>query len=212
MKYATRILIPVLASMALLPGTVPPAISVAELSPLALPSPQVVDVGEPAVDTDQPSTNTTVTGGTEQQRALVVWALEQYETAGLDLPVLQFHLALDISTCNGNSGLFSPSSTPWRITLCTDERMVFLHEIGHAWAEHKLTDSDRAVYVDQRGLKSWNDPETPWSARGSEDAANTLAWGLIDDPIRGMSPNGPLASKNLAFRLLTGVDSPRITE
>ena len=44
----------------------------------------------------------------------------------------------------------------------------------------------------------------------SEDAANTLAWGLVDGPISEMIPGGPLAQKNEAFRLLTGGNSPRI--
>jgi hypothetical protein len=208
MKYAARILIPVLASMTLLPGTMPPAISVAQPSPPAVPSPQLVEVGEPAVE----PTSTTVTGGTEQQRALVAWALQQYENAGLDLPVLQFHLALDPSTCGGNRGFFALGTTPWLITLCTEERIVFLHEVGHAWSAYTLTPSERAEYVEQQEMESWNDPETPWRARGSEDAANILAWGLIDDQIRGMTPDGRLAHKNEAFHLLTGIDSPRITE
>ena len=213
MKYAARLLIPVLASMSLIPGSaLSPAVSAAESSPPAVPARQVVDLGEAAVDTDRPPTTTTVTGGTEKQRGLVVWALEQYENAGLDIPVLQFHLHLDTSACKGNSGSFAHGATPWRITLCTEDRIVFLHEIGHAWSKYALTQSERAEYVEQRGMESWNDPETPWRARGSEDAANTLAWGLIDDPIRGMMPDGPLAQKNEAFKLLTGVDSPRITE
>jgi hypothetical protein len=154
--------------------------------------------------------DTSVIGGTEEQRALLAWALKQYEKAGLDLPTLQFHLAGDEVECGGNTGLFVLGSTPWRIILCSGERLVFLHEIGHAWAEYTLTESERVEYVEQRGMESWNDPDTSWRARGSEDAANTLAWGLVDDPIRGMAPDGPLAQKNLAFRLLTGVDSPRI--
>ena len=211
MKYPARILIPVLASMAFLHGAVPPAISIAEPFPPKVPSPQVVDVGEPAVDTDLNPVDTTVAGGTDQQRELVAWALEQFENAGLDLPVLQIHLSLDTTTCGGNSGFFASGSIPWQITLCTEDRIVFLHEMGHAWSAYTLTPSERAEYVGQRGMESWSDPETPWRARGSEDAANTLAWGLIDDPIRGMTPDGPLAQKNEAFNLLTGFDSPRIT-
>ena len=208
MKYASRILIPVLASISFLPGSAPPDLPVA--SPLTVSSPQVGEMGETAVDPEPSPTITTVTGGTDQQRELVDWALEQYENAGLDLPVLQFDLSMDPATCKGNGGFFSSGSTPWRITLCTEDRIVFLHEIGHAWSKHTLTPSEQAEYVEFQGLESWNDAETPWQARGSEDAANTLAWGLLDDPIKKMTPDGPLAQRNEAFRLLTGFDSPRL--
>jgi len=208
MKYASRILIPVLASTSFLPGSAPLDLPVA--SPLPVSSPQVVEMGETPVDPDPSQTIATVTGGTEQQRGLVEWALGQYENAGLDLPVLQFHLSMNPEICKGNGGFFSSGSTPWRITLCTDDRFVFLHEIGHAWSKHTLTPFEQAKYVDFRGLESWNDAETPWRARGSEDAANTLAWGLLDSAIEGMTPDGPLAQRNEAFRLLTGFDSPRL--
>lgn len=71
--------------------------------------------------------------------------------------------------------------------------------------------AERSDYVERRGLESWNDPETAWGDRGSEDAADTLAWGLIEDPIVDMLPDGPLAQRNNAFRMLTGIDSPRIS-
>ena len=145
-----------------------------------------------------------------EQRAVVIWALEQYEDAGLNLPGLQFRLRPDETFCGGNRGFFSHGSEPWLITICTEDRMVFLHEIGHAWAEYTLTTSERSAYVKQRGMESWNDSDTRWGARGSEDAANTLAWGLVDDPIRGMMEDGPIAERNRAFRLLAGIDSPRI--
>jgi hypothetical protein len=205
MKYAARLLLPVLISLGLQSGVVSQVVQTetAPSSYVAVDRPVLVIV-EPI-----PLENST-TGGTDQQQELLAWALEQYETAGLELPVLQIHLHSDPAACKGNQGLFSSGSTPWKITLCTEERMVYLHEIGHSWSELNLTEAERAEYVEQRGMESWNDPETPWRARGSEDAANTLAWGLVDDPISEMIPGGPLAQKNDAFRLLTGSDSPRI--
>lgn len=204
MKNAARLLLPLLASLIVrLEITAPAAAVVA--APVATSYSEMAVV----VPQERPET-TSVTGGTEDQQNLVTWALEQYESAGLDLPILQIHLHSGTSPCKGNSGLFSSGSSPWRITLCTDERMVFLHEIGHAWSDFNLTETERAEFVEQRGMESWNDPETSWRYRGSEDAANTLAWGLVEDPIDGMLPDGPLAQKNQAFRLLTGIDSPRI--
>ena len=212
MKYATRILIPLLVSLILQSGIDVPGISLTEPPSSAPLAPAPTDLEDSDDSMGSAQMETTVTGGTEGQQALLAWAVKQYEKAGLDLPVLQFHLAGNEAECGGNSGLFVLGSTPGRIILCSEERLVFLHEIGHAWAEYNLTDAKQIEYAEQRGMESWNHPDTPWRARGSEDAANTLAWGLVDDPIRGMAPDGPLAQKNSAFRLLTGMDSPRITE
>ncbi len=98
---------------------------------------------------------------TDKQQELIAWALYQYEKAGLDLPVLQIHPHSDKTACKGNRGLFGSGSTPWKIMLCADDRVVFLHEMGHVWSEHTLTESERSEYVTQRGMESWNDPETP---------------------------------------------------
>ena len=129
MKNAARLLLPLLASLIVrLEITAPAAAVVA--APVATSHSEMAVV----VPQERPET-TSVTGGTEDQQNLVTWALEQYESAGLDLPILQIHLHSGTSPCKGNSGLFSSGSSPWRITLCTDERMVFLHEIGHAWSD-----------------------------------------------------------------------------
>ena len=210
MKYAARLLIPVLISLGLHSGIVGTPVVPVEAPMVSAATSNAADNAFVAGTPVPAPVANSVNGGTDQQQELLAWALEQYETAGLELPVLQIHLHSDPAACKGNQGLFSSGSTPWKITLCTEERMVFLHEIGHAWSEFNLTEAERADYVEQRDMESWNHPETPWRARGSEDAANALAWGLVDGPISEMIPGGPLAQKNEAFRLLTGGNSPRI--
>lgn len=155
---------------------------------------------------------TTMTGGSDEQRQTMAWALERYSASGLELPLLHIELHSDVSFCGGNRGFFSPSSTPWTIGICTNERSLVLHELGHAWVENTLSEADRASYVRHRGLESWNDPETPWRDRGSEHAANTMAWGLSGTPLRGMPTDGPLAERNAAFQFLTGMTTPRLSE
>jgi hypothetical protein len=210
MKYVARILIPILVS---LPSHTDfdrlPIAPVVDTAASAT-SQRLVEAPVPEAPQPAPLTNS-VTGGTARQRELAAWALEQYRSAGLDLPVLQVHLHSDPAECKGNRGLFSSGSTPWKVTVCTEDQMVYLHEIGHGWSESNLSEDERSGYVEERGLESWNDPDTAWGDRGSEDAANTLAWGLVDDPISDMLPDGPLAQRNEAFRMLTGIDSPRIT-
>ena len=148
--------------------------------------------------------------GTERQQELLEWALNRYQSAGLRLPELEFRLHSDREPCGGNQGFLTRDTTPWLIALCTDERFVFLHELGHAWAAFSLTETDKSVYTQRQGLESWNNAHTAWADRGSEDAANTLAWGLLDEPITFLTADGPLAQRNEAFLLLTGIDSPRV--
>jgi len=88
--------------------------------------------------------------------------------------------------------------------------MVVLHEIAHAWAQKELTDADRDAYVIAGGFESWNSPGTDWSDRGSEHAADTIAWGLLEHPLAMSIPDGPIAEANAAYRLLTGTDAPRL--
>ena len=60
-----------------------------------------------------------------------------------------------------------------RVPLREDERLgAALHEIGHAWSEFNLSQEEMLEYVEEREMESWNDPETAWGIRGSEDAAN----------------------------------------
>jgi hypothetical protein len=157
--------------------------------------------------------HSTVTGGTTRQRELAWWAQERFESAGLVLPVLQFDLHVYTDACGGNGGLFSPSTDPWTITVCVEDSTTFLHEIGHAWAAFNLSEEQRDAYVSTRGMESWNAADTRWNRRGSEDAADTLAWGLREGhvDVDGIIPGGPLDQKTRAFRLLTGFEAPIVT-
>jgi len=224
MKQPTRIFLLVLSSLMLQSGVGSPAtgapspiVPSTEDAVAIRPTRQEVPAvpssslpGQPTPTGTQPPADGTVIGGSAEQRDLVTRALQRYATSGLELPPLQFELHEDTAPCGGNRGFFSPSSEPWTIGLCTAEELPILHEIGHAWAQYGLSDGERAAYVEHQGLVSWNDSETRWRDRGSEDAANTLAWGLLATPLRNMPSEGPLAEKAEAFRLLTGLDPPRI--
>ncbi len=179
--------------------SLPPA--AAEVAPSTLPV-------QPAPKS--PPNGGTMIGGSDEQQGIVSRSLQRYRASGLELPPLRFELHADTEPCGGNRGFFSPSSEPWTIGICTTDELPILHEIGHAWAEHTLSDADRAAYVEHQNMVSWNDPETRWCDRGSEDAANTLAWGFLTTPIRGMPSDGPLAERAEAFRILTGLSAPRI--
>ncbi len=154
-----------------------------------------------------------VVGGTIGQREMVATEIGRYASAGLELPGLEVHIFEDKSGCGGHHGVFIKAPDRWRINLCDAREIVIRHEVGHAWAAHNLTAQERDAYVTHWGFESWNAQGTAWRNRGSEDAADVLAWGLDPQPISGsLLPDGPLAKRAEAFQMLTGIETPRLSE
>jgi len=139
---------------------------------------------------------------------LAEWALGRYEDAGLTLPSIAIHLHRGGDICQGNRGIFNAGLE--RVDVCVDDPMVALHEIAHAWTHENLSPTRRAEYVAAGGFDSWDDADTSWLDKGSENAADTIAWALLERPIKMLTPDGPIAQTNEAYRLLTGSDTPRL--
>ena len=165
-------------------------------------------VSVPAISIGNSAAAPTIHAPDLQLEVHAEWALGRFESAGLNVPAIEIHLHHTNELCGGNRGIFSPGRD--RVDVCVDDQMVLLHEIAHAWAHDHLTPRQRGDYVAAGGFESWNDPDTAWSDRGSEDAAHTIAWALLERPIRLLTPDGPIAQRNEAYRLLTGSDAPRL--
>ena len=124
---------------------------------------------------------------TPADAALTEWAFARFEQAGLDLPPVAIAFHDGKEPCHGNLG-FHRSGTPARIDICgfnwdrfvTAAKKTILHELGHAWTDHTLTEEARQRFLSIRGLTSWADGPTPWESRGSEHAAEIIAWALMD--------------------------------
>ena len=86
-------------------------------------------------------------------------------------------------------------------------RQCWLHELAHPWLNH-LTDEDvRAEFLDVVGLPRWSDVDDPWGRRGAERAANTLRFGLMDEPVTLVPElHGNCDERDAGFRVLTGTD------
>lgn len=136
------------------------------------------------------------------------WALGRFGAAGLEVPAIEIHLHATDDACGGHRGTFNPGQM--RVDVCAPVPGVILHELAHAWAHHHVGPDTRAAYVAMQGLESWNDSDTPWSARGSEHAADTVAWGLLETTITNFTADGPIARRAEAYRVLTGSDVPRL--
>ena len=151
----------------------------------------------------------TVLGNSDQQ-TLATWAAGRFREAGLTLPDLNVYFRAERTQCTDHPGVFR---APGTIDLCLGDnpitglhaRLTVLHEIAHAWAHHNLSDEHKERFLHLRGLPSWNDPATPWECRGSEHAAEIIAWALLDQPI-GMVrlPDNHPDQLTDAYRVLTG--------
>jgi hypothetical protein len=148
------------------------------------------------------------TGADATDEAAVDWALHRFRTGGLrELPPLEVHLHRSREGCDGGLGLYSMN----RIDLCTKDssepyaRKYALHEIAHAWAETNVDPGLMRRFMDVRDVEAWNDQRVPWKERGTEQAAEIIAWGLGEGEIVP-TLSEPLESKALAglYELLTG--------
>ncbi len=82
--------------------------------------------------------------------------------------------AIAAQSADGATALLGTGEPAWS----PSSRALLLHELGHAWVNAWVDDETRAELIASVGAESWNDEDTPWGSRGSEWAAETLAWGL----------------------------------
>ncbi len=150
-----------------------------------------------------------VSAETPGQAPLAAWAIERFEMAGLELPPVSIEFAAGgDERCGGNPARTYSGDTP-TVVMCWDVRpFTLLHELAHVWVARNVPPADREVFMAMRdGVRAWTGPEVPWRDRGSEHAANVIAWGLGDTAIpdpRTLPTDD--ASMRAAFRHLTGTE------
>ena len=84
-------------------------------------------------------------------------------------------------------------------------RVGILHELGHAWILDYTDGPARSRLLDLSGRETWDDPAAAWHLRGSEYAAEVLAWGLLDGVVPLVRIGDPPCLELIeAFELLTG--------
>ena len=159
-------------------------------------------------------TDVVVDGGTPAQQRLVRWALDRYADEGFDLPHLEIHFSEDRADCAAHLGYYE-DGVIWFCHPGTSEMAErgIVHEIAHGWIDAVVPDDVRARFLDVRGLETWNDWDVPWDDRGSEQAAEIVAWAVGDqaDGIRAPSfPGNSRAELAEAYRSLTGRPLPAL--
>lgn len=144
---------------------------------------------------------------TEDQVAQVERALDVYASAGLDLPHIEFWMHDTTAGCVADdgglrAGYLLGGRGVWTIFMCGSD-FTLLHELGHVWDNHVMTDDKRAEFLTLRKADAWSGVE--WSRAGGEHLADVLAWGLSGGEVRPSRtlPNDD-ASLAQAFETATG--------
>jgi hypothetical protein len=152
---------------------------------------------------------TMVHADSAEQRAMAEWALGRYQDAGLELPPLVIEFAgRDLAQCDGAPGRTYLDGMTTLVKVCWNDRFILLHELAHVWASRNLPDAKHEPFLAMRAnAVSWASSEVAWAQRGSEHAANVIAWGVLEDPfpISRTYPNDPDALRD-AFVFLTGME------
>jgi hypothetical protein len=113
-------------------------------------------------------------GATAAQADKMRWAIGRFGDIGLELPNLDIYFAEGCQESFGAWGRIQTDSTPpWRVEVCTTA--VYLHELAHAWDYWNLTDTDRRLFLDMRGLHAWGGDDIQWAKRGEEELASLVA-------------------------------------
>jgi len=156
--------------------------------------------------------NVEVTGATEQL-AMARWAVERFEIAGLEPPVVEIAFHRGLAGCGGHLGL----ARQGEVDVCTTvvdpiARRALLHEMGHIWLDQNLSDPERERFLEARGLHAWNDSSDTWSLRGSEQGAEIMAWALGERIVTPQIPDNQPIQLARGFELLTGSAPPAYTD
>ncbi len=152
----------------------------------------------------------TVYAENEAQIEIVEWSLQRYADQGLELPHVTIEMR-SIGKCPTHdgrqlSGSLAVVDGEYRIKVC-GERRTLLHELGHVWDKHNMTDGDRSEYMELRGLDSWR--HDVWHLAAGEHVAETMTWALDSiylPPSR--IPNNSAAELAAGYELLTGTPAP----
>ena len=151
--------------------------------------------------------NVEVTGATEQL-AMVRWAVEQFEIAGLEPPGRDL-LPPRSSGCGGHLG----RARQGEVDVCTTlvdpiARRALLHEMGHIWLDQNLSDPERERFLEVRGLHAWNESSDTWALHGYEQGAEIMAWALGERILTPRIPDNDPIQLARGFELLTGSAPP----
>jgi hypothetical protein len=153
-------------------------------------------IGKATVESgNQDPRRPTVQAGSE----LVSFALDRFESQGLDLRGVRIEFRPSPVHCDGKTGYYTIETGI--VTMCSRDEKTLFHELAHHWAYSNLSAEERDAFSDSIGLSAWNDQTQAWDRRGTERAAEIIAWALMERaPTIRFIEDGSLEP---VFRLLT---------
>ena len=143
---------------------------------------------------------------TPEAHDIIVWALERFHDAGLQVPDLEVSFP---ALCGGKAALYHVGRR--FIEFCHINKRTAVHELAHAWDDTSGA-VDREAFMKMRGVSVWwGGREVPTGEQGSEHLAQIIAWGLMDVGTRGVPqlPANSVSELTEAFVMLTGGVQPR---
>ncbi len=160
--------------------------------------------------------------GNPRLEEAVRWAFGRFEIAGLPLPSLvEITFTSYAELCEEAVGRARLHDGNWSLYFCFDSddlcvddgcstfaigpKHVLLHELAHPWMRANLNDDDRDEFMSFVDLTVWSDAEAEWAEMAMEHAAESMAWGLGDQPFNTWRLNGTSHDQmDAQFELLTG--------
>ena len=189
------------------------------------PAPRVVRTGT----TTLAGLEVAIWNGTPDPSPLIRWGVERFVDAGLTPPIPTSVTFLPPGQDPWGQYGFAEGSPAPDLALafpaaeacgnpdCTQwpgwAKAAMLHQLAHQWlwtrtyaglgTASRLGPSQATSFLRAHGLE-WADPAKPWALQGSQRAAETLAWGLMDEPYSVDARLGPLTCAQLSadFALL----------
>lgn len=147
---------------------------------------------------------------TPEQLELARWGVERFEIGGLEPPRVEIEFHADPSGCAGHLGFAMQAQVDVCTTLVNAmTRRALLHELSHVWLDQHVSPWTRTMFVEVRGLASWNSAEDPWRRRGFEQAAEIISWVIGERILSAQIPGNDLGQVAGAYELLTGRPPPR---
>ena len=129
----------------------------------------------------------TIHNASVEQTELLHRAVDRFTEVGLALPPLEVTFHSDRDECDEFNGTHRRRGEVAVINICNARPRTVLHELGHAWEAHAVTDKTREEFMDYRRSTAWSDLDAIRDERGIEQAASTIAlvlnwqWGSTDD-------------------------------
>ena len=110
---------------------------------------------------------TVITGMAAAEEQATQRSLALFGQAGLPLPPVEIRRHRDTAGCNGHEGLHRRFGERSVIDICTTEsgdyeQRTIIHELGHAWSFHYMTDAQRTAFQQLRGWSAWLNNDQAW--------------------------------------------------